>query len=76
MLIFIHCHTQCKARTVPEKYKIGGLASATGQAWKDTRNILTPAFSTSKLKNVIWIVIVIATMCNLLLHTCTDGSFN
>ena len=39
-------------RIVPDEYRIDGLAAAKGETWKNMRQILSPAFSASKMKMV------------------------
>lgn len=36
----------------PEEYTVGGLAAAKGEAWRSMRQIISPAFSASKLRMV------------------------
>ena len=43
---------QHKVQIVPDEYRVDGLAAAKGKTWKNVRQILSPAFSASKMKKV------------------------
>ena len=42
---------------IPDPYGPKGLLAATGDDWRDMRHSLTPAFSASKMKMVIFVYI-------------------
>ena len=50
---FLCLSLQQKVPIVPDEYRVDGLATAKGEAWRSMRQILSPAFTASKLRMVI-----------------------